>query len=322
MIMTLPGSVKGATENLDAVIGVLHHAVDLAKGDVGAGEALHKKMHGGHSVLASGGVSLQREGAAEAAPHTHHQHHGHDHHRHHHHHHHHHTNNNAEDVTPPVATRARTSPYPMIPFADAVALVLAHTPMLPPEKRKVGQSIIGAVLAEDVISKEAVPGYRASIVDGYAVISKRRSWTCLNIKHLSLKHFSNTNTASDGPGSYPVISASTAGSDTLPTLQPGQIVRVTTGAPVPPGANAVVMVEYTTVVKASEDGTVEEVVAISTAVKDGENIREVGSDVRVGETVLEKGQVVTTVGGEIGVLASVGVSEVRCFDVKLCELGN
>lgn len=70
------------------------------------------------------------------------------------------------------------------------------------------------------------------------------------------------------------------------------------------------MVEYTTVIKASADGQIEEIVAINTTVKDGENIREIGSDVGVGEMMLRKGDLVTAVGGEIGIMASVGVTDV------------
>lgn len=58
----------------------------------------------------------------------------------------------------------------MVPFDDALSTVLAHSPLLPPARQLVDYSLVGAVLAQDVVAKEAVPGYRASIVDGYAVI--------------------------------------------------------------------------------------------------------------------------------------------------------
>lgn len=93
-------------------------------------------------------------------------------------------------------------------------------------------------------------------------------------------------------------------------LQPGQIARITTGGPVPAGATAVVMVEDTTLEKASEDDKREELVRTYTQITDGENIREVGCDCAVGELVAPKDTVVSVVGGEIGVLASVGIKEV------------
>lgn len=70
------------------------------------------------------------------------------------------------------------------------------------------------------------------------------------------------------------------------------------------------MVEDTLLVKSSEDGTKEEIVEIGVKVRNGEAIREIGSDVKIGQTVLKKGQVISAVGGEIGVLASIGVGKV------------
>jgi gephyrin len=70
------------------------------------------------------------------------------------------------------------------------------------------------------------------------------------------------------------------------------------------------MVEDTLLVKSSEDGTREETVEILAKVRKGEAIREIGSDIQVGQTVLKKGQVISAVGGEIGVLASIGVQKV------------
>ena len=93
-------------------------------------------------------------------------------------------------------------------------------------------------------------------------------------------------------------------------LLPGQIARITTGGALPEGATAVVMVEDTLLVKSSEDGTREEIVEILAKVRKGEAIREIGSDIQVGQTVLKKGQVISAVGGEIGVLASIGVQKV------------
>lgn len=70
------------------------------------------------------------------------------------------------------------------------------------------------------------------------------------------------------------------------------------------------MVEDTLLVKSSDDGTREETVEILTNVRKGEAIREIGSDIQVGQTVLKSGQVISAVGGEIGVLASIGVQQV------------
>ncbi|KAF9134789.1 hypothetical protein BGW39_005876 [Mortierella sp. 14UC] len=188
-----------------------------------------------------------------------------------------------------VSRRLRKSPYPLIPMDQALSAVMHHVVPLPSVEKPVDESLIGAVLDEDVVAVEAVPGYRASILDGYAVID------------------------TDGAGQYPVtaVSIAAASSDGSATkLLPGQIARITTGGALPEGATAVVMVEDTLLVKSSEDGTYEETVEILTKVRKGEAIREIGSDIQVGQTVLKKGQVVSAVGGEIGVLASIGVQKV------------
>ena len=119
--------------------------------------------------------------------------------------------------------------------------------------------------------------------------------------------------AKNGPGKYAVspISSIAAAASTQSTLTSTQVTRITTGAPLPPSATAVVMVEDTSLVRTSADGKEEEEIMIHATVEDGENVREVGSDVQKGEIVMRKGEIVTEVGGEIGILASVGVRKVR-----------
>jgi gephyrin len=116
--------------------------------------------------------------------------------------------------------------------------------------------------------------------------------------------------ASDGAGDFPVVAPVVAGDNTSLLLSKGSIARITTGAPVPDGATAVVMVEDTTVSKASPDGLEEMIVTIHKRARGGENIREIGSDLQQGESVLLKGDMITAVGGEIGILKSIGRSHV------------
>ncbi|KAG0312393.1 hypothetical protein BGZ99_009537 [Dissophora globulifera] len=203
-----------------------------------------------------------------------------------------------------VSKRLRKSPYPLTPMDKAMATVMDRVTPLPSVEKPVNESLIGAVLDEDVVAVEAVPGYRASILDGYAVIGK------FLLVHLAVNH---NHTYTDGPGQYPVtaVSIATASEGSAVKLLPGQIARITTGGALPEGATAVVMVEDTQLIKSSEDGTHEEIVEILARVRNGEAIRETGSDIQVGQTVLRKGQVVSAVGGEIGVLASIGVQRVR-----------
>ncbi|TPX56940.1 hypothetical protein SpCBS45565_g08304 [Spizellomyces sp. 'palustris'] len=292
VIITLPGSPKGSKENLEAVLPVLAHAVELAKGDVEGADETHRKM-----------------GEVKEPPHKH----RHHHHCHHHHHAHHHDHDGQKKgtaegvrhvdvgITVPVAMRPRKSLYPLISYDAALSTVMAHADTLLPALMSIDnpRELVGSVLAEDVAAQEAVPGYRASIVDGYAVL------------------------ASDGSGEYPVIAGSIAGGGSRISLQKGQIARIATGAPVPAGANAVVMVENTSLIKASDDGTVEEIVQLHETAAEGQNIREIGSDIAIGENILKQGSLITP--SEIGVLASVGVTQVLAIRkpvVGLLSTGN
>jgi gephyrin len=162
------------------------------------------------------------------------------------------------------------------------------------EKRKVDESIIGYVLAEDVTAPEAVPAFRASIVDGYAIRIPQ--------------------TGKFEKGVYPVSLISVAKASEVQELKEGQIARITTGAPLPPGSSAVIMVEDTILKTASEDGKEEKEVEILTSeVKDSENVREIGSDISQGSIILRKGNTVSAIGGELGMLASVGLTEILVY---------
>lgn len=283
LIITLPGSPKGAKENLAALIKLLPHAC-LQASNRASSRALHA---GGIPALEkSAGIARAHAHAEPKSPGAHH-----------HHHHHHHT---PKPHTPPAALanrlgdsvtrRHRESPYPMLSVTDALALISRETALAPIAPHPVNPDLVGHVLAEDVTAAESVPAYRASIVDGYAVVH------------------------TDGPGVYPVVSVAHAAPGTIPPLKPGEIARITTGAPLPAGATAVVMVEDTVLRETTADGGEEAVIEIlADGVRDGENVREVGSDVAAGHVVLRRGAVVSAVGGEIGVLASVGCASVSVY---------
>lgn len=90
------------------------------------------------------------------------------------------------------------------------------------------------------------------------------------------------------------------------SLLEGKISYITTGAMVPEGANAVVKVEDT--VKLTDN---QNAVQINIPAQCGDHIREIGSDIRKGEVVLDVGQIVGP--AEIGLLATIGYSTVECF---------
>lgn len=184
----------------------------------------------------------------------------------------------------------------MISVEEALAIIERETPSPRVEEVPVEEDLVGHVLAKDVYANEDVPAYRASIVDGYAVIAKE----------------TRPNTKGVFPVAY--VSHAERSSISLPPLRPGKIVRVTTGAPLPPNANAVVMVEDTIVKSTTIDGKEEATVEILTDdIKPGENVREPGSDVAEGSKILSKGDVLSAVGGEIGLLASTGNTDVKVY---------
>uniref|UniRef100_A0A8C5CD24 Gephyrin b n=1 Tax=Gadus morhua TaxID=8049 RepID=A0A8C5CD24_GADMO len=193
------------------------------------------------------------------------------------------SSHSAVDITK-VARRHRMSPFPLTSMDKAFITVLEMTAIL-------GNEIInyrdgmGRVLAQDVYAKDNLPPFPASVKDGYAV------------------------RAADGPGDRFIIGESQAGEQPTHTVMPGQVMRVTTGAPIPCGADAVVQVEDTELLRESEDGTEELEVRILVQARPGQDIRPIGHDIKRGECVLGKG---THMGpSEIGLLATVGVTEVE-----------
>lgn len=102
-------------------------------------------------------------------------------------------------------------------------------------------------------------------------------------------------------------------------------MRVTTGAAVPDGTTAVVMVEDTKLIESSPDGKQELKVEILKTAAENALIREIGSDIAFGEVILRKGTVISSVGGEIGILASVGIHEINVYEkpvIGILSTGN
>src|SRR5215212_4553371 len=175
------------------------------------------------------------------------------------------------------------SPYPMLSVADALEIVLAQAEPLPVQRLKLAAAG-GCMLAEQVVAQEPLPPFPASVKDGFAVV------------------------AADGPGDYPVIGEVTAGRVAAFTLTPGTVAYITTGAPLPTGADAVVMVEETAPILAN-DGRRK--VRIQARVKVGADVRPVGVDIAAGEIVLEIGERLGP--AEIGLLATIGAAQVAVY---------
>jgi len=171
------------------------------------------------------------------------------------------------------------SAYPMLPVEAALGLVLAQVPPRSAQSALCSDAL-GLITAAPVVAREPLPPFRAAVKDGYAVV------------------------AADGPGVYPVVGAATAGRMAPFLVTPGTVAYITTGAPLPNGADAVVMVEQTAT---DADGRVH----ILRAVKPGEDVRPVGYDVQVGQEVLPAGAYLGP--AEIGLLATVGMHEVAVW---------
>ena len=131
--------------------------------------------------------------------------------------------------------------------------------------------------------------------------------------------------SSDGSGLRKVTGGSTAGTvpGVIKTLAPGECVRINTGAPLPPGADAVVQVEDTKLVRATDDGHEELEIEILSLPTPGLDVRQIGSDIGAGTKVLSKNSRLGA--AELGILATVGATDVAVFKppvVGLLSTGN
>ncbi len=175
---------------------------------------------------------------------------------------------------------------PLLPLDQARISLLAHAvPQLDSESIPVGEAD-GRVLAQDVVSALHVPPQDNSAMDGYAL-------RCADVAAVGID--------------LPVSQRIAAGSSGAP-LAAGSMARIFTGAPVPLGADAVLMQEDCTVLPAT--GTANELpqVKINSLPTRGQNIRRAGEDVARGDVVLSHGQRLGP--AEMGLAASIGMATV------------
>ena len=168
----------------------------------------------------------------------------------------------------------------MIPVEQALEVVLAHTPVLPSEEVDLAAAV-GRILAEDVRSDVEMPPFDRAAMDGYAVRAED---------------------VAAAPATLRVVGQVRAGQVPGRELGAGEAMQIMTGAPVPPGATAVQPVEKT---RAVADGRVE----ILTPVEAAAHIAPRGSEGRIGDQVLRKGDTVDP--AAMAVLAAVGKARVR-----------
>jgi molybdopterin molybdotransferase len=141
---------------------------------------------------------------------------------------------------------------------------------------------LGCYAAADVLATVPLPGFDNSMMDGYAVRAVE----------------------TEGSGSMiRVVAEQPAGKDRLLHCGPGQAIRIFTGAPIPTGADAVIMQE--------DVERIGDTIRCCAPVQLGENIRRAGADLCQGQIILRRGEKLTP--GRLGVLASQGLASVRVY---------
>jgi len=184
----------------------------------------------------------------------------------------------------------------LIPLEEAKSIVLDHAPRTVEEAVPLERAR-GAVLAEKIISAVDVPGFSRASMDGYAVNAR-----------------DTIEAREDRPVRLRLAGSVPMGASADIQVAKGEAVEVSTGSMMPPGADAVVMIEYSQ----HEGGEI----LIRRPVHAGENVQAAGSDIALGEAVLFPG---TRLGArELGVLAALGQEKVkvRSLRVGVASTGN
>ena len=179
----------------------------------------------------------------------------------------------------------------MLSVEEARDTVFARIERLAAERVALLESL-GCVLAADVVSDIDVAPFDNSAMDGYAV-----------------RAGDTAGASPESPVVLAVVDHIAAGVMPDVTVGPGQAARIMTGAPVPAGADAIVMVEHTEALeKAGSTGGTAAILRTATV---GDHIRRAAEDVHVGETVLRAGEVVNP--ASVGLMAALGVARVDVF---------
>ena len=174
---------------------------------------------------------------------------------------------------------------PLVPLAAVQAEILGSVPRLDPVDVAL-RDAHRLVLATAVTTDEPVPPFANTAMDGYAV-----------------RAADTAGATSSAPARLRVVDELAAGRAPDVEVGAGEAIRIMTGAPMPPGADAVVMVERTRPAGAG--------VEIEAEARVGDHVRAAGGDLQAGQTVFDAGTVLGA--AAIGVLASVGATSVRAF---------
>ncbi|MDH3295009.1 MAG: molybdopterin molybdenumtransferase MoeA, partial [Acidimicrobiia bacterium] len=151
----------------------------------------------------------------------------------------------------------------MMPLEEAQAKVNRDLTVLPTTEVPIANAV-GLVLAETVVATEAIPPFANTAMDGFAV-----------------RAADTIGATKQSPVSLPVVGTIAAGSVAQRPLEAGEAMRIMTGAPVPPGADAIIMVELT-----RPNGFDVDVLAEVTV---GNHVRPAGDDIEKGAEILHPG---------------------------------
>ncbi len=181
-----------------------------------------------------------------------------------------------------------------ISLNEALSKLDRHLKTMDSEKIHIRDSY-GRVLAQTIISHHDIPPFDKSSMDGYALIAE--------------------DSLDDSIESFKIIDRIGAGSFSTKTLNHGEAIVIATGAPIPDGADAVVMKELT-----SEEG---DFVKIDSKVQSGDNIHKMASDIAEGEEILASNTIIRY--QEMELIATSGYAEIEVYKrpkVKLIVTGN
>jgi molybdopterin molybdotransferase len=188
----------------------------------------------------------------------------------------------------------------MIPLEEVQKRILATVPRLPTVTVSVGEAL-GLVTVEALAATEPIPPFANTGVDGYAVQAA-----------------DTAGATAESPVRLRIVGELPAGKAPTTPVGPGEAIRIMTGAPVPNGTDAIVMVEDTSV-----DGAGGELVTIRRAARAGDHVRPAGGDLAVGDAAIAAGSVLGP--AHLGVVTSLGlptVAVVRRARVAVMSTGD
>ncbi len=169
----------------------------------------------------------------------------------------------------------------MIDVQEAFNIVISNTKLLKSEDVTLINSL-NRVLAQDISSKDNLPPFNKSCMDGYALKSEDTK---------------------DEMSKFEIKGIIKAGDFSDIVLQNSEAIKIMTGAPVPKGADAVIQIE-----KVKVEG---KELHVLEKVSPGTNIFKTGEEIKIGDVALKKGKILRP--AEIGLLASLGYTKIKCY---------